>query len=401
VLTFAVAAAGVWSGALGDGGQSYVAFCLTIPFIIFSGYGGQIADRVSKARMTVVIKVVEIGVALAALAAFWGGNVWIGLGAMILLATQSAFFGPAKYGMIPELVNDSDLSRANGMINMFTNLAVIAGTVLAGPLYVAFNGGGAQTAAADRLPPQPWVPGATMLVVAALGLGAALFLPRLKAQSPESRFDWNPVGTYWRAGREMAKSPLLIVACAWAFFYLIGMLALLILPDYPSVLGVDEDKAALLMGILGIAIGLGSVIAGIVSGHHIEPRLIPIGAAGMTAMFVALGVAPAHYNTVAILLFVAGVFAGFYIVPLQALLQHLSPAGERGRMLGTANAMSFVASTLAGFVFLFARTAMSMPANRIFLICAALALVGTGTLLWFMRRLLADPEMRKVAPPQE
>ncbi|MCP3902489.1 MAG: MFS transporter [Planctomycetes bacterium] len=400
MLTFAVAAAGVWSGALGDGGQSYVAFCLTIPFIIFSGYGGQIADRVSKQRMTVVIKAVEIGVALAALTAFWSGNVWIGLGAMILLATQSAFFGPAKYGMIPELVRDSDLSRANGMINMFTNLAVIAGTVLAGPLYVAFNGGGSQTAAADRFEPSPWVPGAAMLGVAVLGLGASLFLPRLEAQAPRTRFDWNPVGTYWRAGREMARTPLLLVALAWSYFYLIGMLALLILPDYPSVLGVDEDQAALLMGVLGVAIGIGSVAAGLVSGHHIEPRLIPIGAGGMTAMFLALGLAPAHYGTVAVLLFGAGVFAGFYIVPLQALLQHLSPAGERGRMLGTANAMSFVASTLGGVIFLVAST-LKMPANRVFLICAALALVGTGILIWFMRRMLHDPEMRKVAPPQE
>ena len=182
-------------------------------------------------------------------------------------------------------------------------------------------------------------------------------------------------------------------------YFMMFLLALLILPDYPSVLGVDEDQAALLMGILGVAIGLGSVAAGLVSGHHIEPRLIPIGAGGMTAMFLALGIAPAHYGTVAILLFGAGVFAGFYIVPLQALLQHLSPAGERGRMLGTANAMSFVASTLGGVIFLVAST-LNMPANRVFLICAALAFVGTGVLIWSMRRMLNDPEMRKVAPPK-
>jgi acyl-[acyl-carrier-protein]-phospholipid O-acyltransferase/long-chain-fatty-acid--[acyl-carrier-protein] ligase len=395
VLIFAVAAAGVWSGALGDGGQSYVAFCLSIPFILFSGYGGQIADRVSKQRMTVVIKIIEIGVALVALVGFWMGNVWVGLAAMVLLATQSAFFGPAKYGMIPELVNDRDLSRANGMINMFTNIAVIVGTVAAGPLYEAWAGGGSQTAVAERSAPMPWVPGVIMILIAALGLGAALFLPRLRAQAPGRPFDWNPMGTYFRATIEMARSPLLTVALAWSFFYLIGMMALLILPDYPSVLGISEARASILLGTLGVAIGIGSVIAGLVSGHHIEPRLIPIGAIGMTGMFLALGLAPPNFWIVAVLLLVAGIFAGCYIVPLQALLQFLSPDDERGRFLGTANAISFVCITAGSLIFLLARRVLQMDANRIFLVCAALAFVGTGVLNWAMRRLIADPALRR------
>ena len=150
--------------------------------------------------------------------------------------------------------------------------------------------------------------------------------------------------------------------------------------------------------LIRVAIGLGSVTAGIISGRHIEPRLIPIGAVGMTVMFVLLGLAPKDFWITALFLFVAGTFAGFYIVPLQALLQHLSPEGERGRFLGTANAMSFVCSSVGSLIFLFSRRALGLEANRIFLICAALSIVGTGVLIWRMRRLLGDESIRKPKP---
>ncbi|MCB1036409.1 MAG: DUF503 family protein, partial [Acidobacteria bacterium] len=74
----------------------------------------------------------EIGIAAVGFSGFLAGNLWITLFAMLLLAIQSSFFGPAKYGMIPELVGDRDLSQANGTINMATNIAVIAGTLAAG-----------------------------------------------------------------------------------------------------------------------------------------------------------------------------------------------------------------------------------------------------------------------------
>ncbi|MDB4763430.1 hypothetical protein OAG38_06795, partial [Akkermansiaceae bacterium] len=102
VIILAVASGGVWANQLGEGGQAYVALCLTIPFILFSGIAGQIADRISKNRITVLAKIAEVGIAALALGAFFAGNLWACLSVMVLLATQSAFFGPAKYGMIPE-----------------------------------------------------------------------------------------------------------------------------------------------------------------------------------------------------------------------------------------------------------------------------------------------------------
>jgi acyl-[acyl-carrier-protein]-phospholipid O-acyltransferase/long-chain-fatty-acid--[acyl-carrier-protein] ligase len=242
-----------------------------------------------------------------------------------------------------------------------------------------------------------WVPGIALIVIAALGLTAALFIPRLESRDPDLKFSLNPFGTYIESVRDMARSPLLNVAMAWSFFYMVGMMALLILPDYKALLDIDPKQASYLLGILGVAIGLGSVSAGWISGHHIEPRLIPIGAIGMTVGFTLLGLLPLKYILVASLLFGAGFFAGFYIIPLQSLLQYLSPLDERGRFLGTANAMSFVASTVGTLIFLMSRRTFSLDANRIFLVCAGLSIVGTGVLMWQMRRLIADPSLRRVS----
>jgi len=400
VLSFSVALGGIWYGArftvswLGIDlplNQGYVGLCLTIPFIIFSGYAGQIADRISKQRMTVFVKVAEICIALIALIGFWTMNLWLCMAAMILLAIQSAFFGPAKYGMIPELVDDHELSRANGAINMFTNIAVIAGTLLAGPIYGAFHPASRNSTADGLL----WLPGAALVLIAVCGFCSSLLIPRLEAKDPTLKFDFNPVGTYWKSIVEMRGKPILWVALAWSFFYMVGMISILILPDYRALLNVTPTEASILLGVLGVAIGIGSVTAGFVSGHHIEPRLIPVGAIGMTVGFFLLGIVPLNFWLIAGLLLGAGFFAGFYIVPLQALLQFLSPDDERGRFLGTANAISFVASTIGSLIFIAAKDLLKMPSNRVFLICCGLAVVGCGLLIFKMRRLISDPALRK------
>ena len=155
---------GAWEGRLGTGGQGVVGLCFTLPFILLSGYAGQFADRNSKRYVSVLAKVLEVPIALVALVGFWTGNLWLTLASLVALTCQSAFFSPAKYGMIPEIVDSPDLSRANGTINMMTNIAVIAGTFAAGVL-------------SDRYSPLPgvgdaspqavlWLPGAALVVVA-------------------------------------------------------------------------------------------------------------------------------------------------------------------------------------------------------------------------------------------
>lgn len=388
VLTFMIAT-GIWSrsvedGGLGEGGQVVPALMLAVPFILLSGFAGQVADRHSKRSVMLVVKIVEIPIAAIAMIGFLTQSLVVTLAAMLLLAIQSSFFGPAKYGVIPEIVHEGELSRANGLLNMLTNIAVIGGSLVAGPLSDMYD---PRKSDAD---PILWAPGAGLLAIAVLGFGAILLMPRLTASDPTLKYDYNPFSTYVRSLRKMAGTPLITVALAWAFFYMIGMMALLIIPEYQAILDVTYQRTSVLIGILGLAIGVGSVLAGLISGHHIKPRLVPIGALGMTVAFVLLGVLPATFWSVAVLLLVAGTFAGFYIIPLQALLQRLSPEDERGQFLGTANGLSFTFITLGCGIYWVCTNRLAMQANHVFLVCGALAAVGTGALLLRMRRYLRE-----------
>ncbi|MCH8804887.1 MAG: MFS transporter [Planctomycetes bacterium] len=377
---------GAWAGRLGTGGQGVVGLCFTLPFILLSGYAGQFADRNSKRYVSVLVKVLEIPIALVALAGFWTGNLWLTLASLVALTCQSAFFSPAKYGMIPEIVDRADLSRANGTITMMTNIAVIAGTFAAGALSDRYS----PLSAAGGPSPHAilWLPGAALLLVALAGLVSVLFLKRLEPGDRDLRYQWNPFATYIATLPRMARSPLLMVALAWGYFYLLAGLALLIVPEYTTVLGINRKEASGLLGVLALAIGGGSAIAGLISGRRIEPRLVPVGAFGITVFFVLLGVVRPNYWGVAGLIFGAGFFAGFYIIPLQALLQKLSPDDERGRFLGTANGISFAFLSVASALYAIIRPSFGDAPQRIFLVSAALMLVGAGYFLFRLRHML-------------
>lgn len=385
ILTFMVID-GAWSGDLGEGGQGIVGVCFTVPFILLSAFAGQLADRFSKRTVTLWVKALEIPIAALAGLGFYIGNLWVTLAALVALTCQSSFFGPAKYGMIPELVGDDQLSRANGTINMLTNAAVIVGTLVAGVV-------------SDRYSPQvevsgvSWLPAAALLVIAVLGFVSSWFLTDLKSGDQSMKYEWNPFATYLCTIQEMAKTPLLMIMLAWGYFYLLAGIALFIVPEYTIVLDISRAEASVLMGVLGIAIGVGCGVAGFVSGRHIEPRLIPVGAIGLTLFFFLLAYVPPSlssgegsariaFSNVSWFILGAGFFAGFYIVPLQALLQGLSPDAERGQYLGTANAVSFGFMTLAAVFYWLVRDSFGNQPQLIFFLCSALMAVGAAFFMW-------------------
>ena len=336
VLTFMVID-GAWKGQLGSGGQGVVGVCFTVPFMLLSGFAGQVADRNSKRRITIWVKAVEIPIAMLAGIGFYLHDLTITLIALTALTCQSSFFGPAKYGMIPELVEEKDLSRANGLINMLTNVAVILGTLIAGFASEYY-------APPDNSPGVAWLPGILLVVAASLGWIASFFITTLVPGDKELEYNPNPFATYVSTIREMSKTRLLMVMMAWGYFYLLASIALFILPEYTIVLNISPSEASVLMGVLGVAVGVGCAVAGYVSGEGIEPRLTTIGAAGLVVSFFLLGyVTPTMpdmgsmvrvaLSNVSFFIMMAGFFAGFYIIPLQALLQQLSPDDSRGQFL--------------------------------------------------------------------
>ncbi len=394
VLVFMIAT-GIWSrslaeGGLGEGGQSVPALFLTLPFILLSGLAGQLADRHSKRDVMLAVKVAEVPIALLALVGLLTQSLWLTLAALLLLSIQSSFFGPAKYGVLPEIVGEERLSQANGLMNMFTNMAVIAGSLAAGPLSALYDPDPAKGSN-----PLLWAPGVVLVAVAVMGLLSILTMPRLPAINPTLKVKFDPLRTYARSIRDMGPT-LLSVTLAWAGFYMVGMIALLIVPEYENILPIGYLGASLLIGLLGVSIAISSVTAGFISGRSLKPQLIPLGASGMAVCFVLLGLMEPTLARVATLISLAGLSAGFYIVPLQALLQKLSPDDERGRFLGTANAISFMASSLGAALFWVLSGPMGVAPNRIFLACGVLAILGTAIGTLQLRKLLVA---RRIATP--
>jgi len=392
VLTYGLAAAGIWKSALGEGGHVYPAYCLVVPFFLFCVIAGQVADRYSKREVAIWVKKAEVGFALLALIGFWLGNFWFCLMAMMLLGVQSAFFNPVKYGLIPELVETEQLSRANGLINMLTNLAAIIASVIGGILYVAYRGDNKDATSPEGI---LWLPGAVMVLVAVLGLVAVYQMPKLKAANPKGKVRLDPFTPFFSTLGEMKRSgtPLLIIAILWSVFYLIAYTVMLILPDYTNVLNIDEDKLGYyLLGPLGISIGIGCAFAGWVSGDRIQPRFVPIGAIGLTVCFFLLGTAPAEVWIVTAYTVLAGLFAGIYIVPLQALLQKLAPKESRGRIIGTAGALSAVFEVVGIGIFQASKQMFNIDSQQVFLILSGVGLLATLVFYWKVRSQINRPE---------
>jgi len=215
---------GMWEGKLGEGGQGLIALCLFVPFILFSGWAGPLADRHSKRSISVLMKWIEIPLAITAGFGFITGNFWIAAITMFMLATQSTFFSPAKYGMIPEIVNDANVSRANGILNMTTNVAIIVGMLVAGIVSDQLqhkSGSGIDV----------WLPGFVLTGVAAIGLCAIVWLPKLSPMDSDTALPTNPFLTYIKTGGAMCKSPLMKIAIAWAIFYLLATIVLLLVTE--------------------------------------------------------------------------------------------------------------------------------------------------------------------------
>lgn len=396
VLIFGLASGGLWADQLGEGGQAIGSLCLAGPFVLFSGFAGQFSDRYSKRDVSIIVKMAEIAIALVAMLGLWLANVWIVLGSLILIAAQSAFFGPAKYGILPEIVEPSELSRANGTINMFTYLAVILGCAVGGPLYDAYA---PNTARFPDAVPMLWLPGLIVLLVAIAGTIASFGIPRLIAQNPGQKIRLLLFRPYLDTWREISGTPLAHVITAWScFYFIVGGVALLILPDYKTLLQISATQTAGLMAILGVFIGVGDFIAGRVSGHAVRPGLIPIGAVGTTAMYFVLGIIPLNFALVATCLALTGFLAGFFMVPLQTMTQVLSTEEQRGRVLGLWSCLSFASIILGNVLFLIIKRT-GLPSHQVFLVCGGLGLICTAAyyLKWkaiFERALRQLPHAR-------
>ncbi len=382
-IGYAIAVGGPWEAFFGAGGNGLVALAFALPFILLSAFGGRLADRHSKSRLTLLLKSLSFVVAAIACYGFACGSPAIALVALILFAVVSAFFGPVKYGMIAELVAPEKLVRANGIINMATNVAVITGGLLAGIASVHWK-----ESVMDGLPTGmgAYAPGLAIITLVLCGFLTCLTLPKLAPQDPKLPVNLNPFSTYSTTIREMRRSPLLATCVAWTYFYFVAAIVLVILPDYSAFLSINDEETSYLMAAMGASIGVGCVTAAYLDHPTWRGRFVALGALGLAAVFIALGLAPPQFTLTMCLLIAMGIVAGFYIIPLQSMLQMHAPDKSRGRVLGTANGMSFAMGAIGGALF-FGLRSLGMPSNRVFLVVGGLTLCVAGlVMLWNRRR---------------
>ena len=229
IMMVAFAASGMWEGVLGKGGTGWVGLMLTLPFVFLLGFAGQLADRYPKNRIVVATRIAELPIAILAFFGFYFNSPWIVIVAFILLASESAFFSPSKYGVIYEYVGKSQLSRANGLITASTNIAIVAGTGLGGFFLEWW---------------EQWV-GVVLILMALLGLFSSLFMTHVKPVNPELKWSWNPFISYIYGIRSMrstskdqhGRSILWTTVLIWAMFWMVAIVVLVIVPEYKAPLG--------------------------------------------------------------------------------------------------------------------------------------------------------------------
>ena len=318
------------------------------PWAIFCTLAGYTADRFSKRQSLVFWKIAEVGITLVAFTGFYLGSVqgsrmgpWIVLSTVFLMGMHSAFFVPAKYGAMPEILQPHLLSRANGLLESLSFLAVILGTVSGGILSYWFK---------DR----EWAIGLVLIGLACVGACFSFLIERMPAANPDRPFPKNLFKPLWVNLNTMLRSrqlALAVLAIAFFTFVVTFMRSTMYMHGETRNPHWSELKTSIVVGVVALGIGLGSPLAGLLSGGKVELGLVPLGGVGM---MLSLAVVAVTLDTEAWLvgcLVALGFFTGFYIVPMYTLLQHRAPKASKGDLLASSNFINVVGAITASFLF--------------------------------------------------
>jgi acyl-[acyl-carrier-protein]-phospholipid O-acyltransferase/long-chain-fatty-acid--[acyl-carrier-protein] ligase len=344
-----------------------------IPFLLFSGYAGYLADVHSKRDVLVAVKVFEVFAMGLGFLAFFVDRMEPMLAVVFLMGLHSTFFSPAKYGILPEMLPEKDLSRGNGLLEMSTFMAIILGTALGGTIYEAWK---------DRL---GWI-GLILIAIAGLGTITSLGITRVPPSGSAKRFVLNPIAEIWDGTKRLySDRPLWLTVMGISYFWFLGAFLQMVLPLFgKEILQLGETRIGLLWTSAAIGIGLGSLAAGRLSGDKIELGLVPLGSVGMGGFSVLLFLVRPFFEFAAICLVLIGFAAGFFAVPLNALLQQRSGPEDKGRLIATNNVFNTLGVLLASAMLWALTTLLYLPANQIILILGLLTLILTLYALYLL-----------------
>lgn len=314
---------------------SVVGMLFVIPFIIISPPAGILADRISKQRITIFVKLLEIVIMTAGTIAFLLRLPYLIYGVLFLMSAQSAFFGPAKYGILPELVETTQLSRANSIIVCFTFLAIIFGTFLA-PVTSALTHSNYGIASV-----------LCIIIAIAGAITSFRILPTVPSGSTK-KFSLFVFKDVFCGIRDFRHDHYLMFAIFGSmYYYLAGAyLQLNLIPYGIEILNLTHEHSSYLFLIAAIGIGIGSIGSGKLSARHFEFSSIIFGAIGL---IIGLAGLYRSSNLISALIFVLflGISSGLLIIPLQSLIQFRSPPQYRGSLLAASNVLNWIAILFA------------------------------------------------------
>ncbi len=334
-----------------------------LPFFLFSTTAGQLADHYDKAWLIRQTKLLEIIIMASAVIGFYLNNIFWLMSMLFFMGAQSTLFGPSKYSLLPQHLHPDELIGANGLMETGTFLAILLGTMLGGILISLEHGIG-------------WVSLAVMLL-AVLGYVSSWGIPFSPPADPNFRINWNPITETWNNLAFLQRNRTVwLSALGISWFWFVGMMYLTQLPNYTRLnLGSDQQVVTLLLVAFSVGIGAGSLLCEKLSGRRIELGLVPFGSIGITLFGIDLFLATPHNLTVTdhaefnasqflsqaqswrILadIVLIGLFGGFYIVPLYALVQNRSEVAHRSRVIAgnnILNSLLMVASTIVAIILL-------------------------------------------------
>lgn len=368
---------------LGISSATIVVACAGIfifPFFLFSATAGQLADHYPKWILMRWVKVWEICVMVLAGVGFATDNLALLLTVLFLMGMQSTFFGPAKYAILPELLDDETLVGGNALVAMATFLAILLGTIT----------GGLVVAGGER-----WVSrlGLMVVAVAVLGFVTSIFIKKLPAANPDLPVSLNPVKPtveILRLTRSVRPVFLSVLAISW--FWFLGASFLSLLPNFcKDVLVGGETVVTLTLATFCVGIGTGSMLCERLSRRQLELGLVPLGSIGISIFAIDLAfsgwrfVAPADGAMLSVAeflrqpggihvlidLFMIAVFSGFYTVPLMTFIQQRSAGIVRSRVIAGNNILNALLMVLSS-ILLMGLMARGVSIPGIFLILALL-----------------------------
>ncbi len=355
-----------------------IAAAFILPFLLLSATSGQIADKYDKTLLMRAVKALEIAIMLLGAWGFAAGNFTVLLACTLLMGVHSTLFGPAKYAYLPQHLAPAEIVGGNGLVEMGTFVAILLGTLLGGVL-IDQGERGAQYAAI------------ACVLLAITGLLASLRIPRTPAADPQLVLDWNPVRVLWQnlaLARERRVVFLSMLGISWLWFF--GVLFLTQFPVFArDVLGGGPSLANLLLGVFTCGIAIGALACDRLSRHIVEIGLVPLGSIGMSVfgidLYFAVPAQPlgqmqgaaeflghaAHWRVLGDL-FALSACAGFYSVPLYALIQTRCPPAQRARIIAANNILNAVFMIVANAYALVVLHVLGATIVQLFLLTAVL-----------------------------